>query len=294
MSLGMAFGSSGLCRVVSGPAYGRQELGYAPGGPADRFAAWVGNTMLEQDRDAEALEVVHLPEARFVEPTWFVMSGAPRLRPRLLCNGSSAEVPLEHAVVYYAEAGDRLMLGRPIRGLRTYVCTRPNTGERLEKLAGRRRPAFEDICQTFDADGAIRITPGPEHDSLVSPRNLWDTTWRVTREMSDVGLRLEPAVEKDEKAEALPEADPPEITSGPVADGTVQLTPAGPLVLMRQRPTLGGYPRIGTVIDVDIDRLAQYAPGHVVRWRCVSVEEAVRWYRQREEDLALLIEAVRG
>lgn len=284
MTLGLDIDEGGLCRVVSAPAYGRQDLGHAPGGPMDRFAVGVGNALLEQDRYAPALEVVHVTEVRFTRPTIFVLCGAPRHRPRLVRGSSGNEVGLDHAQVASADAGDRLVLGRPSRGMRTYVCVRP---EGPAGLVGRRRPGFDEVCRTVDADGALRVVVGPEHDRLASPEALWGQAWRLTREMSDVGLRLAPAAGG---AAALPIADPPEITSGPVADGTVQLTPAGPVVLLRQRPTLGGYPRVATVIDVDVDRLAQYQPGQGLRFKVVSAEEALGWYRQREDDWAALIE----
>ncbi|MBB6428954.1 hypothetical protein [Algisphaera agarilytica] len=286
MTLCLDYDAGGLCRVVSAPAYGRQDLGHAPGGPMDRFAVWVGNAMLGQERYAPALEVVHLSEVRFAGPSCFVLSGAPRDRVRLVRRDNSDESALRHAVVYRAEAGDRLVLGRSSRGLRTYVCVRPEGTEDSSDVAGRSRPPFEDICNTADADGAIRVTPGPEHDSLADPDAMWGRAWQLTREMSDVGLRLGPTAND---VSAMPTAQPAEITSGPVADGTVQLTPTGPLVLLRQRPTLGGYPRIATVIDVDLDRLSQYQPGQALRFRLVSAEQALALFRQREDDLAALL-----
>ncbi|MEM9419882.1 MAG: hypothetical protein AAGA25_12650 [Planctomycetota bacterium] len=286
MTLGLDYDGRGLCRLVSAPTYGRQDLGHAPGGPMDRFAVWVGNAILEQNRYAAALEVVYLPEARFTESSWFVLSGARRDRPRLLRRGTSGEEPLQHAVVYRAEAGDRLVLGRPSRGLRTYVCVRRDSQDLPGDLAGRHRPPFDEICRTADADGAIRVTAGPEYGCLVDSTAMWKTSWQLTQKMSDVGVRLTPAA--TDKA-AMPTAQPSEITSGPVADGTIQLTPTGPLALLRQRPTLGGYPRIATVIDVDLDRFAQYQPGQSLRFKLVTNEQALALYQQREDDLASLI-----
>ncbi|MEM6854819.1 MAG: hypothetical protein AAF593_10470, partial [Planctomycetota bacterium] len=252
---GLTVSEPGLCRVAAAPDPGRQHLGYPPGGPADRLGMWVGNAMLEQDRAAPALEVIHTREIVFTQPLAFVLTGARRVQPRLhrAPEGDPAEV--QHAVVTSAVAGDRLVLGTPMRGLRTYVCVRLDAPE---AIVGRERPPFKTICRTADADGAIRVTPGPEYPTLSDAKALVQTTWKVTRDLSDVGVRLSPLDGHSARALA---AEPAEITSGPVADGTIQLTPAGPLALLRQRPTLGGYPRVATVIDVDLDRLAQYTPG---------------------------------
>ncbi|MEM1027640.1 MAG: hypothetical protein AAGJ38_06120 [Planctomycetota bacterium] len=279
MITGLTVSEPGLCRVAAAPDPGRQHLGYPPGGPMDRFGMGVGNVMLEQDRVAAALEVIHTREIVFTQPLAFVLTGARRVHPRLHRAPAGDAVEVQHAVVTSAVAGDRLVLGPPMRGLRTYVCVRLDAPP---ELLGRERPPFKTICRTADADGAIRITPGPEYQTLSDTNALVQTTWKVTRDLSDVGVRLSPLEGHSNRALG---AQPAEITSGPVADGTIQLTSGGPLVLMRQRPTLGGYPRVATVIDVDLDRLAQYTPGQALRFKLVSTENARAWYQQREQDL---------
>jgi antagonist of KipI len=61
-----------------------------------------------------------------------------------------------------------------------------------------------------------------------------------------------------------------------VTNGTVQVTPAGPIVLLKYRQTVGGYPRVFSVISADVDLLAQYVPGQKIRFRKISIEEAWR------------------
>jgi allophanate hydrolase len=49
--------------------------------------------------------------------------------------------------------------------------------------------------------------------------------------------------------------------------GSIQITGEGkPIVMLPARATVGGYPRIATVIAADLDRLAQLAPGDTVRF----------------------------
>ena len=280
---GLVIASGDLARVVGAPAYGRQDVGHAPGGAADRFAHWTGNTLLEQIRHAPAVEAVFASRLTLTAPAAFVLTGAPRPRAILTPAGGD-DRPVPHATVVAAREGDTLSLGPASPGLRTYVCLRP--GPTPPALLDRARPPFNTVCTTADPDGALRVTPGPEFASLAEPGAFLGPRWRMSRSMSDAGVRLDPAV----TSAPPPAADPPEITSGPVADGVVQLTPAGPLVLLRQRPTLGGYPRIATVVDVDIDRLAQHTPGDTVRFRVVTPAVALELYRQREDDLRTLQE----
>jgi antagonist of KipI len=84
-----------------------------------------------------------------------------------------------------------------------------------------------------------------------------------------------------------------EILSEPVAFGTVQLPPDGrPIVLMADRQTTGGYPRIGEVATVDLPLLAQLKPGDSLRFRPCSVDEAQARLLARERGIARLRQAV--
>ncbi|PZO02232.1 MAG: urea amidolyase [Hyphomicrobiales bacterium] len=67
------------------------------------------------------------------------------------------------------------------------------------------------------------------------------------------------------------------IPSDGVAMGAIQVPGEGlPIVLMADRQSTGGYPKIATVIGVDLGRLAQARPGTTIAFRAVSHTEAVR------------------
>ena len=73
-----------------------------------------------------------------------------------------------------------------------------------------------------------------------------------------------------------------------IAFGSIQVPPNGqPIVMMADRQTVGGYPKIGTVITVDLPLLAQAKPGTQVRFIEVSIELAQELYlrelRSRKE-----------
>ena len=85
----------------------------------------------------------------------------------------------------------------------------------------------------------------------------------------------------------LPLRSPVELLSEGVAFGTVQLPPDGmPIVLMADRQTTGGYPRIGEVASVDLPLIAQLKPGDRLRFRPIAVDEAQQLYLECEQDLA--------
>jgi allophanate hydrolase subunit 2 len=86
-----------------------------------------------------------------------------------------------------------------------------------------------------------------------------------------------------------------EMISEGVAFGTVQVPPNGqPIVLMADRQTTGGYPKIACVASVDLPLLAQLAPQQALRFEPISLEAAQGLYLDREHALAQLRAMVRS
>lgn len=80
------------------------------------------------------------------------------------------------------------------------------------------------------------------------------------------------------------------IPSDGVAMGAIQVPGEGlPIVLMADRQSTGGYPKIATVIGVDLGRLAQARPGRCIGFRAVTHAEAVR---ARAEEQSFLSGAI--
>jgi len=60
-----------------------------------------------------------------------------------------------------------------------------------------------------------------------------------------------------------------------IAYGAVQVPPDGqPIVLLNDRQTIGGYPKLGTVLSLDCWKLAQCVPGATVCFEVISLEAA--------------------
>ncbi|MEH3063339.1 MAG: biotin-dependent carboxyltransferase family protein [Methylobacterium radiotolerans] len=76
-----------------------------------------------------------------------------------------------------------------------------------------------------------------------------------------------------------------DIVSDGVAMGAIQVPGNGlPIILMADRQSTGGYPKIATVIGPDLGRLAQVRGGASLSFRRVTVAEAVA-ARRAERDL---------
>lgn len=91
--------------------------------------------------------------------------------------------------------------------------------------------------------------------------------FRVSTASDRMGYRLE-GVELDKHSYG-------DIASEAVAFGTIQLPPGGnPIVLMADRQTIGGYPRVGEVASADLPLLAQLKPGDMLRFERIALAEA--------------------
>lgn len=80
-----------------------------------------------------------------------------------------------------------------------------------------------------------------------------------------------------------------------VMPGCIQVPGTGlPIVLMRDAGTVGGYPKIGTIIEADLGRLAQSRPGTKIRFKAVTVAEAQAARRRFLAGLQLISDVSSG
>ena len=88
-------------------------------------------------------------------------------------------------------------------------------------------------------------------------------------------------------------ADGFNIVSDGIVNGSIQVPGHGrPLILLADRHTTGGYPKIATVISADLGRLAQVRPGETIRFEAVTVEAAQSLARGARRTLAARLAAL--
>ena len=79
---------------------------------------------------------------------------------------------------------------------------------------------------------------------------------------------------------------PADMLSDATPLGALQVLPSGqPVLLMADRPTTGGYPKIATLITADVPRAAQLAPGDTVRFDRCSYADAISALAQLEREI---------
>ncbi len=291
--------------------FGRADLGLSTGGPMDPVAAELANALLGNDRDATLIE------ASF---------GGLELRAEgaLQVTVTGAELPLELNgepcalwTVLDLTPGDVLRLHHPTRGCRSYVAVRGGfdvtpsfgstatvlregiggisgaalqSGDRLTvreatPIEARRLPP--DQRPAYPRRLTLRVVLGYQRSAFSDEalEEMFSSEYLVSQRSDRMGYRLEgPAVHCDIGG----------VLSEGIAPGAIQIPADGqPIVLLRDRQTIGGYPKIGAALSLDCAQLAQLRPGDTVNFAAIPLPAARRALRMaRIVDEARRFEAV--
>jgi antagonist of KipI len=133
----------------------------------------------------------------------------------------------------------------------------------------------------------VRVTRGRQFAQFTadSQNRLFNQDFLITTQSDRMGYRL--------SGQKLELAEPLEMISEAVALGTIQVPPDGnPIILLADRQTAGGYPKIAQVAMVDVSKIAQVKPGGKLMFTEVAVETAEQIYLKREHDLQNLKRAI--
>jgi len=117
--------------------------------------------------------------------------------------------------------------------------------------------------------GPIRVVLGPQDDEFADEDKalFLDSEWKISATSDRMGYRLE--------GPAIKHLHGHNIVSDGTVLGSIQVPGNGaPIVLMPDRGTTGGYPKIATVISADFGRFAQTPAGTAFRFKAITVKEA--------------------
>lgn len=123
--------------------------------------------------------------------------------------------------------------------------------------------------------------------TLDSKEKLFNSPFKVTPKSDRMGYRLSGVNLRLER--------PLEMISEAVSFGTIQVPPDGnPIILLADRQTIGGYPKIAQVAGVDIAKVVQIKPGEEILFEEISLEEAEKLYIEREKYIQVLKRAIKA
>lgn len=111
-----------------------------------------------------------------------------------------------------------------------------------------------------------------------SQQAFFERPYQVTPQSDRMGCRL--------KGEPIRLKQKLELISEAVAFGSIQIPPDGqPIILLADRQTTGGYPRIGEVATVDLPLIAQAMPGANLTFQQIDRQEAEQALFSQEADM---------
>jgi len=295
--------------VQDGGRHGAQRYGLTPSGAMDRLALAAANCLVGNELFAAAIEIGPFGAAFTAREgaVRVALAGAPRN-----ADVAGRAVALDTSMTL--ADGETLTLGFARGGAFSYlaieggIAGEPMFGSlAVNARAGLGSPyprplQAGDELQTAAASGAaerridlpplvegpIRVVLGPQDDEFGEDvTNLFlDREWKISATSDRMGYRLEGPVIKHLHGH--------NIVSDGTVDGSIQVPGNGaPIVLMPDRGTSGGYPKIATVITADLGRFAQIPAGRGFRFKAVSMAEAQSEARKFAQLLRSLPDRVR-
>lgn len=243
----------GALTVQAEPLPGRQRFGVPPGGAFDLHLYRLANALVGNLGSEQCLEIgLGSFTAVIHEAGWFAAQGCEiELDGEALPEG-----------VYYGAKGQTLGAKLPL-GARSYLATAGGWGVfEGNRLVGRKEIGHQP---TRSRPWSEIPEPEPKVINVLRLTDAWDVELTVTHKLDRVGIRL------DGGGPALPELD----RSEPMICGTIQSTESGTVILGPDGPTVGGYRRAGVVCTADRSKLAQLRPGDSIRFKPITLEEAL-------------------
>ncbi|WP_431157575.1 biotin-dependent carboxyltransferase family protein [Winogradskyella poriferorum] len=252
-----------------------RQFGVPVSGVMDAYSSEFANALLGNDSGCAVLEITMTgPELQFTTPTQIAFSGA-SMNPMI--NGQRVSNNKRITIL----PNDILSFGRLEKGLRCYLAIKNGlqtevilgsqsmytgittvktiqkgdaiTYEPYEESSNRANASVKYSSKTLEAH-ELTVFKGPEYDKLNKKQEamLLNTQFEVSKYNNRMAYQLMPQIKNTLNG----------IITTPVLPGTVQLTPAGHLiVLMRDCQTTGGYPRILQLSEDAINSLSQKRQG---------------------------------
>jgi len=288
--------------------FGGAHLGLSQGGASDLHAHCWANRLLGNPMDATVLEIL-------MGATVFVAKSDAILSLTGASMGATLEgLPVRNWSCFTIKKGQTLKMGYAQTGLRAYLAIKGgfissrflnssatvirnkigglarndeifgrgyklkvgdtlNASEQNNPPLNNNSPLFtvpENYIPNYGDKIQISVIPSYQFDDF--PQSAIDTFFNhpfiVSQQTDRMGMRL-----TGEKIDVQSSG----IISEGIALGSIQVPADGqPIILLNDRQTLGGYPKLGCVSKIDLSRLAQAKPGTIIHFKKSNFAESTR------------------
>jgi antagonist of KipI len=276
--------------------WGLQSSGVPVAGPMDPVSHRLANVLVGNDPDAATLEVTLLgPQLDFEDERVIAVTGA---EFEILVDGK----PMPMHAPFIVPAESQFRFGARRRGARAYIAIaggivvpatlgsrsthlisgmggidgRPiRAGDRLPlgdpgRARGSAPALAQPVVQLPEGEAVIRVLAGPQREYFSDDalNVLQSAPYTIAQNSDRMGFRLAgPRLSHSRVADIISDATPL---------GVLQVPASGqPILLMADRQTAGGYPKIATVITADISVAGQLCPGDTITFRVCTDREAI-------------------
>ena len=267
--------------------FGHHAIGLTTGGPLDGGAFYWANRLCGNNPGATVLEMAQGGlRLECLGETTVAVTGAPM---RLKVNGQTKALWRSHRL----RSRDVVELGHTKKGMRTYLAAADgfkaeeffgSTSTVIREGIGEPLRAGQELCSgpanagqwalptesipRYSGSVKLRLVPGHQFGQFAQTARdgLLAENFLVSHRSDRMGCRLEGTPVEGPEGGMLSEG---------ICLGAVQVPPDGqPIVLLNDRQTIGGYPKLGSVVSVDLWQLAQCRPGAKARFEMVELEAA--------------------
>lgn len=287
--------STPLCQMQDAGRFGVRHLGVTQGGAADWQSMTWANWLLGNGLQAPVIEITLGGFSVIAQrDCTLALAGADLAatvdgqplkpwRSFRLRQGQTLDFvqPLNGARAYLAAPGGfdaPRVLGSCATVIREQLGGLDGKGHALVKGAelgfSDIQPALRELhhawIPTFTDAASLDVVMGAQIGDFSgqSTFDAFNCPWALDSRADRMGIRL--------LGPTLVYQGPPMISEG-IALGAVQVPPDGqPIVLLNDRQTIGGYPRLGALTPLSLARLAQCLPGQRVTLRPTTQEVAQR------------------
>ena len=276
-----------------------QHLGITTSGPMDYFLSKIGNLIMENNEDDLTFEICKFgPIIKVIEGSFiFLISG--NINFKIINNSNSQKG--ECFKSYILKKGDILEINQTINSNYAYLIFKGelngnvsseyrstivssslglNDGKKIsdfDKFNILNISFFRNRSLPFSLinfyDNKIRVVKGPQMNffKISIIKKFFSKKFKISKNINRVGIRLiknpvKPTISSN-------------IDSEGIIKGSIQVPGDGnPIVLTSEHPTIGGYPKIATILIADLFKLVQLQEGSEFNFKEVEINVGENLY----------------
>lgn len=269
------------------------HVGVTTSGALDEYSFLMANTLLKNNLDTNILEIAFSNVVlKSIGKTKIAITGAS-------CEFYINDISKSTWQTHNIEAGDIIKVGKILEGQRVYIgvlggfdvpkefgSNSTTIKEQLGGLEGTQLRNGDFLASTEQFSGlnqrlkkvyhpryhqeilTLRVVLSYQEDSFTKEEKhkFFNSTYTITSDFNRMACKL-----SGEKIISSKDG----IVSEGISFGSIQIPKDGqPIILLKERQTIGGYPKIGSVLGIDCFKLAQMKIGCKIKFENIEIKKA--------------------